>query len=82
MGLLGMLAALPLAPVKGLVGLARHLQEQAEREQEAELAKLQAMLLELEFMQVGGEEEIAAKEAELLERMGVLAGTASGGEET
>ena len=81
MGLLAMLAGLPLAPIKGLAGLARHLQEQAEREREAELAELQAMLLELEFSHVGGATDLAAKEAELLAAMGALAGARTSGDE-
>ena len=77
MGLLGALVGLPLAPLKGLAGLARHIQRQAEREQDNDLAELQAELLELQLQhdeQRAGEEEFASKEAELLEKIGALAG--------
>lgn len=80
MGLLGLLAGLPVAPLKGLVGLARHLQQQADREWEQELAELQAMLLELEFMQDDGEGELASREAELLAKVAALAGARGNGE--
>jgi hypothetical protein len=82
MGLLGMLAGLPLAPVRGVAALARHLQQQAEREWEDELAQLQAMLLELELTQAGKEEELASKEAELLAKVAALAGTRARVEDT
>lgn len=77
MGLLGALAGIPLAPLKGLVGLARHIQRQAEQEQAKDLAELQAELLELQVQHDGqraGEEELASKEAELLEKIGALVG--------
>ena len=46
MAILKWLAGLPLAPVTGLVVLARQLQKQARQEEEQELAQLQAELLE------------------------------------
>jgi len=79
MGLLGSLAGLPFAPVKGLVALARQLQQQAEQERELELAQLQAEVLELELRCDRGEmrkEDLAEKEAELLQKVGALAGAA------
>jgi len=81
MGLLGMLAGLPIAPIKGLVGLARQLQQQAEQEQEDELAELQAMLLELELTHAGEEGELATREAELLAKVAALAGDRRSGDE-
>ena len=82
MGLLGMLAGLPIAPLKGVAALARHLQQQAEREWEEEFAELQAMLLELESLDDIEGEDLASKEAELLARIGALAGARPSGEET
>ena len=77
MGLLSTLVSLPLAPLKGVVGLARHIQQQAEQESERELAELQAELLELQLRhdeQRVGQEEFARKEDQLLEKIGALAG--------
>jgi len=85
MGLLGALAGLPLAPLKGLLGLARHVEQQADQERQRELAELQAELLELQVQhdeQHAGEAELASKEAELLEKIGALAGArGEGGQE-
>ena len=76
MGLLGALAGLPLAPLKGLVALAKQVQQQAEKERQQELAELQAELLELQLQwdETKGREELERKEAELLERVGALVG--------
>jgi len=79
MALVRLLAALPLAPLRGLVALAQQLERQSEQERERELAQLQADLLELELSRDGGEmrqEDLDAKEAELLRRVGALAGGA------
>jgi hypothetical protein len=73
MGLLRALAALPLAPLKGVAALADHIQEQADREQVRELAELQALLLELQLSS-DSEEETEAREDELLEKLGALVG--------
>lgn len=83
MGLLTSLASLPLAPVKGLVWLARQIEQQAEQERDQETGDLQAALLELQLLHdMGdGEEELARKESELLEKVGVAAGSKTiGGE--
>jgi len=72
MGLLSTLAGLPLAPLKGLMGMARYIQQQAEQERAEELARLQAELLELQLLRDSGEvqeEELASKEDELLEKV-------------
>jgi hypothetical protein len=63
--------------------VARHIQQQAEQEQERELAELQAELLELQLLYEQhevAEEEVIRKEAQLLERVGALAGAQAGGE--
>ena len=83
MGLLSTLAGLPLAPLKGLVGLARHIQQQAEQEQAQELADLQAELLEFQLLHDDQEledEDFASKEARLLEKIGALVGAGAAGE--
>ncbi|HUT75806.1 MAG TPA: gas vesicle protein GvpG [Armatimonadota bacterium] len=83
MPLLKLLAGLPLAPVKGMVTLARQLQQQAEREKEAELLQVQAELLELELCSGRGEmreEDLVEKEAELLQKLGALAGVGAAGD--
>jgi len=90
MGLLSTLVSLPLAPLKGLAGLARHIQQQAEQERAREVAELQAELLELELRPVRtglrddeqrvGQEEFARKEGQLVERIGALAGARGEGE--
>ena len=77
MGILSTLAGLPLAPVRGLVGLAKQIAERADQEREAEFAALQAELLELQLMHdldPAADEELARKEDELLERVGALVG--------
>ncbi len=81
MGLLRALAGLPLAPLKGLIALAEHVQKQSDQEEAQELADLQAELLELQFIedQRGLEEEFAEKEAHLLEKIGALAGAEKAG---
>lgn len=85
MGLLRALAELPFAPVKGLVWLARHVEQQAERERAKEFADLQAQLLELQLIRdeqdLGDEEDFAVKEAQLLEKIGAMAGAEKAGEE-
>ena len=50
MGLVSALMGLPLAPLKGLVWMARHFQQQSEEEQARQLVALQAELLELQFL--------------------------------
>ena len=79
MGFLRALAALPLAPVKGLVGLARYIQQQAEQERAEELMRLQAELLELQLTGDLGQEEFAKREADLVEKVGLLVGTEADG---
>ena len=77
MGILSALAGLPLAPVKGLVGLANLIARRADQEREAEFAALQAELLELQLMHdldPAADEELRRKEDELLERVGALVG--------
>jgi hypothetical protein len=76
-GILSALAGLPLAPVKGLVGLANLIARRADQEREAELAALQAELLELQLMHeldAAADEELRRKEDEFLERVGELVG--------
>jgi hypothetical protein len=80
MGLLSALAGLPLAPLKALVAVARQVGQQAQEERSQELDRLQAELLELPSSDEGAE-EARAKEDELLERLGLLVGAASGGED-
>jgi hypothetical protein len=73
MGLLGALAGLPLAPLKGLVAVAKQLQQQAARQREQDLTQLQTELLDLQLRYEQGEvpqEDLAEKEAELLEMVG------------
>ena len=82
MGLISGLLTLPLAPVRGTVWLAERIQEQAEDELYDESAIRQG-LLDLEAArQVGtlDEEEIAAAEDELVERLMAIRGLA--GEES
>jgi len=77
MGLLSTLAGLPLAPLKGLVALARQIQQQADQDRERDLAELQAELLALQLRADEQElrgEELLRSEAALLESIGVLAG--------
>jgi hypothetical protein len=82
MGLITGLLTLPLAPVRGTVWLAERIQEQAEEELYDESA-IRAGLLELEAAREAGdvdEEELAAAEDALIERLMVIRGM--GGEET
>jgi hypothetical protein len=82
MPLLRLLVGLPFAPVKGLVALARQLQQQAEREKQQALAQLQAELLELELRYDRGElrpEDFAATEERLLQEVGAIAGGSAAG---
>jgi Gas vesicle protein G len=70
-GLISGLLTLPLAPVRGTVWLAEQIQEQAESELYDEAAIRQG-LLELEAAREEGvlsEEEIAAAEDDLIERL-------------
>jgi len=81
MGLISGLLTLPLAPVRGTVWIAERLQEQAENELYDE-SSIRSALLELEEARERGdleEEEIAAAEDALIERLMVIRGL--GGEE-
>jgi hypothetical protein len=78
MGLITGLLTLPLAPVRGTVWLAERIQEQAEEELYDESA-IRAELLELEKARRAGmldEEEIAAREDALIERLMEIRGLA------
>jgi hypothetical protein len=78
MGLISGLLTLPLAPVRGTVWLAERIQEQAEEELYDESA-IRAGLLELEAAREAGdvdEEELAAAEDALIERLMVIRGLA------
>jgi hypothetical protein len=80
MGLITGLITLPLAPVRGTVWLAERLQEQAEAELYDESA-LHARLAELDAVRQSGaadEDEIAAAEDEIVERLLVLRGPDEG----
>jgi hypothetical protein len=82
MGLISGLLTLPLAPVRGTVWLAERIQEQAEDELYDESAIRQG-LLDLEAARQAGaldEEEIAAAEDALIERLMTIRGL--GGEES
>lgn len=82
MGLITGLLTLPLAPVRGTVWLAERIQEQAEEELYDESA-IRNSLLELEAARQTGtldEQELAAAEDELIERLMVIRGLA--GEES
>lgn len=71
MGLISGLLTLPLAPVRGTAWLAERIQEQAERELYDEDA-IRGQLMQLEEARQSGdydEEEIAAAEDELIERL-------------
>ncbi|MEJ7714386.1 MAG: gas vesicle protein GvpG [Thermoleophilaceae bacterium] len=71
MGLISGLLTLPLAPVRGTAWLAERIQEQAERELYDEDA-IRGQLMQLEEARQSGdydEEEIAAAENELIERL-------------
>jgi hypothetical protein len=78
MGLITGLLTLPLAPVRGTVWLAERIQEQAESELYDESA-IRAGLLELESARQAGtldEQEIAAAEDALIERLMAIRGLA------
>jgi Gas vesicle protein G len=78
MGLITGLLTLPLAPVRGTVWLAERIQEQAEEELYDESA-IRNSLLELEAARQTGtldEQELAAAEDELIERLMVIRGLA------
>jgi hypothetical protein len=78
MGLISGLLTLPLAPIRGTVWLAERIQEQAEEELYDESA-IRAGLLELEDAREAGdvdEEELAAAEDALIERLMVIRGMA------
>jgi hypothetical protein len=82
MGLITGLLTLPLAPVRGTVWLTERIQEQAEEELYDESA-IRAGLLELESARQAGtldEQELAAAEDALIERLMVIRGLA--GEES
>jgi len=71
MGLISGLLTLPLAPVRGTAWLAERIQEQAEAELYDEGA-IQEQLMQLEELHAAGEiddEELAAAEDALLERL-------------
>jgi gas vesicle protein GvpG len=82
MGLITGLLTLPLAPVRGVVWVAERLEEQAEDELYDESA-IRAGLLELDAARQTGEldeQEIAAAEDALIERLMAIRGVA--GEES
>jgi hypothetical protein len=78
MGLLSALAGLPFAPLKGLMAIARQIQQQVSEEQARELVDLQAQLLEFQLSGDVGVEASESKEAELLEKIGALVGATAG----
>jgi hypothetical protein len=85
MGLISGLLTLPLAPVRGTAWLAEQIQEQAEAELYHEGA-IQEQLMQLEALHAAGEiddEELAAAEYALLERLiearGLGGGESDGG---
>jgi hypothetical protein len=81
-GLITGLLTLPLAPVRGTVWLAERIQEQAEQELYDEDA-IRAQLMELEEARQSGaydEEELAAAEDALIERLLASRAAAAGGE--
>ena len=80
MGLITGLLTLPLAPVRGTAWLAERIQEQAEAELYDEGA-IQEQLMQLEELHATGEiddEELAAAEDALLERLVEARGLAGG----
>jgi hypothetical protein len=82
MGLISGLLTLPLAPVRGTVWLAERIQEQAEQELYDEDV-IRSQLMELEEARQSGdydEEEIAAAEDVLLERLMAMRAAAAGEE--
>jgi hypothetical protein len=83
MGLITGLLTLPLAPVRGTVWLAERIQEQAENELYDEDA-IRAQLMELEEARQSGaydEEEVAAAEDALIERLMASRAAAGGGDD-
>jgi hypothetical protein len=83
MGLITGLLTLPLAPVRGTAWLAERIQEQAEQEYYDEDA-IRGQLMELEEARLSGaydEEEIAAAEDALIERLMASRAAVPGGEE-
>jgi hypothetical protein len=81
-GLITGLLTLPLAPVRGTVWLAERIQEQAEHELYDEDA-IRAQLMELEEARQSGaydEEELAAAEDALIERLMASRAAAAGDE--
>jgi hypothetical protein len=79
-GLITGLLTLPLAPVRGTVWLAERIQEQAEQELYDEDA-IRAQLMELEEARQSGaydEEEVAAAEDVLIERLMAARAAAEG----
>jgi hypothetical protein len=82
MGLISGLLTLPLAPVRGTVWLAERIQEQAE-EQLYDESAIRAGLLELEAARQAGtldEQELAAAEDALIERLMEVRGITGEGE--
>jgi hypothetical protein len=78
MGLISGLLTLPLAPIRGTVWLAERIQEQAEGELYDESA-IRNALLEIEAARHAGtleEEELAAAEDALIERLVAIRGLA------
>lgn len=82
MGLISGLLTLPLAPVRGTAWLAERIQEQAEQELYDEDV-IRAQILELEEARSSGdydEEELAAAEDVLIERLMASRASAAGEE--
>ena len=80
MGLITGLLTLPLAPVRGTAWLAERIQEQAELEMGDEGA-IQEQLMQLEELHAAGEiddEQLAAEEDALLERLIAVRGLGGG----
>ncbi|MEU9044307.1 MULTISPECIES: gas vesicle protein GvpG [unclassified Kitasatospora] len=80
MGLITGLLTLPLAPVRGVVWVAEQLYEQARRELTDPTA-IRAQLAELEEARANGtigEEDAAAQEEELVQRLWQAKGAAGG----
>jgi hypothetical protein len=78
MGLISGLLTLPLAPIRGTVWLAERIQEQVEEELYDESA-IRNALLEIEAARQAGtleEEELAAAEDALIERLMAMRGLA------
>jgi hypothetical protein len=82
-GLITGLLTLPLAPVRGTVWLAERIQEQAEHDLYDEDA-IRAQLMELDEARQSGaydEQELAAAEDALIERLMASRAAAAGGED-